>query len=58
MSYIEIRCQEPSCEYGKRKCCFGELDVSKLKSGTVIERHKCKANKKKFVLVKISALKE
>lgn len=53
MAYVDIRCQEPECNYGKKYCCFGELDTSLLAGGQIVERHKCKANSKKLIYIKI-----
>ncbi len=41
--YLEIRCQEEKCPYGKGKsrCCFGEIEENDIKEEAHL-RHKCK----------------
>lgn len=53
MRFKSIRCQEPTCEYGKKHCCFGEIDLDEIKAGHIIERHKCKANNKKMIYIRL-----
>lgn len=44
--YIEIRCQQKECPYGKKHCCFGEISVESIGSNIIVERHVCKLAKK------------
>lgn len=54
MAYKQIRCEQKKCKYGTSHCCFGEYDTLKSEGKQIVERHKCKQNKKEFVLVTIT----
>lgn len=43
-AFIDIRCQEPECPYGKKswtRCKFGEISTNGI-TEPLTEKHKCK----------------
>lgn len=54
MAYEKIMCEQINCRYGTSHCCFGEYDPQKFDGKKIVERHKCKRNKKEFVYVTLT----
>lgn len=50
--FVDIRCQEPECPYGKKdcnRCKYGEANVTKL-TAPLPEKHKCKIDGKEIII--------